>query len=541
MLKPEIIIVGAGPTGLTLANYLGLRGRSVLLVEANAATVGEPRAVSIDDESMRTMQDIGLLDIVRSEVVAGYGTEYWSPTRKRFLKVRPVSQPFGHPRRNAFRQPVLEAQLRRGLARFPHVHTRFGTRVEEFEERDGKVVATLLDGDGGREDVTAGYLVGADGGRSRTRQAIGAQLQGRSADERWLILDLEDAGSAQVDTVVFCDPRRPAISLPGPRETHRFEFKLFAHEHEADLLNDETVTQLLATHDAPPGHRIVRRVVYRFHALLADHWGRGRVWLAGDAAHLSPPFAGQGMNSGIRDAVNLGWKLDMVLCGDLGGGLLSTYQVERSDHVSQMIQLAERIGVVMGPPTRLVGALTRTAFRLLGIWPKARSYFAEMKYKPPPRFRGGFLLRAVSPRTSIVGRMIPQPRLREGPDRGMLLDDWLGQGFVLLGLEIDDVSLAALSLGAAWDRLVGRRRALPVAWVPELADLAGQFLLLRPDRYVLAQFVPADGERIAAELEELRLATWTDGGVPPAPAPATELVGDRRDHINVPSSTFHSC
>ena len=498
----DVIIVGAGPTGLTLANYLGRCGVSVLLVEANPSTVEEPRAVSIDDEALRAIQELGLLDVVVAETVPGYGTDYWSPRKLLFLKVRPVARPFGHPRRSAFRQPVLEAQLRAGLHRYPNVQIQFETTASSIVQDDRCVRVALRRGDA-MQDATARFLVGADGGRSVTRTTIGAQLVGKSIDERWLIVDLENAGSDQSDTIVFCDPRRSAISLPGPRDTHRFEFKLHPHEAEDDLLRAESIARLLAQHEAPRGAKVVRSVVYRFHALLADRWGDNRIWLAGDAAHLSPPFAGQGMNSGIRDAINLGWKLDLVLKYQFGPALLSTYQVERRDHVSQMIQLATRIGVVMGPRSQFSAAATRVAFHTLRLWPAARRYFAEMRFKPPPRFHDGFLVRSHVKGKGAVGRMLPQPRLAGGPGAGQLLDDWLGRGFVLVGIGVEEAVVALISLGERWDALIAKRAAIPVACAPELADLAGTLLLLRPDRYVMVQFEAANAPWAAQQLARL--------------------------------------
>ncbi|WP_375393243.1 FAD-dependent monooxygenase [uncultured Sphingomonas sp.] len=304
---------------------------------------------------------------------------------------------------------------------------------------------------------------------------------------------------------MFCDARRPCIALPGPEQTRRYEFKVLPGEDEAALLADESVARLLADHGAAAGSEIVRKTVYHFHARIADRWGEGRVWLAGDAAHLSPPFAGQGMNSGIRDARNLAWKLAAVAGGRLGPGLLDSYPAERHGHVAQMITLARRMGAIMGPRTRVHGLAQRLGFRLLSAWPAARSWFAEMKYKPPPRFTHGFLAASMLARRGPVGRLLPQPMLREGPHAGERLDALLGTGFALLGVGVD----AGASLGARWDTLVERRVMLPVDAVPELAEHAGMLLLLRPDHYVMARFTPDAVARIIPELEALAAATWT--------------------------------
>ncbi|WP_375398115.1 bifunctional 3-(3-hydroxy-phenyl)propionate/3-hydroxycinnamic acid hydroxylase [uncultured Sphingomonas sp.] len=508
----RVVIVGAGPTGLVLANLLGAAGIDTLLVEANDATVGEPRAVSIDDESLRTVQALGLLDRVGAGVVGGYGSEYRSPRGRVFLRVKPRTQPYGHPRRNAFRQPVFEAQLREGLARFPCVTTLFRCTLERFEDARGRVSIRLRRADGEDLTVHADFLVGCDGARSGVREALGARLVGDTADERWLIIDLVNSPAPSPETIVYCDARRPGIALPGPDRTRRYEFKVLPGEDEATLLADENLTRLVRAHGAAPGSEVVRKTVYRFHARIADVWGRGRVWLAGDAAHLSPPFAGQGMNSGIRDAANLGWKLTAIVQGRLGPRLLDTYPAERRAHVGEMIRLARRMGAIMGPRTRGHGALHRAAFGLLSRWPAARTWFAEMRYKPPPRFEDGFVAGTMPSRRGVVGRMLPQPRLRGGPQAGALLDELLGGDFVLLGVGLDQRSVDAVALGAGWTALLGRRVAVATGWAPELADHAGMLLLLRPDRYVAARFAPGQVAAAVPELESLIARTWVEGG-----------------------------
>jgi len=498
-----VVIAGAGPTGLTLANLLGKAGIRTLLAETNASTVGEPRAVSIDDESLRVVQAMGLIDAVSKDIVRGYGSEYRSPAGSTFLKVHPLAEPYGHPRRNAFRQPLLEAQLREGLSRYPTVDTRFLCPMIGFEQHAEGVTVQLQPVDGPAVTVQADYLIGCDGARSSVRQQLGIALAGSSLHERWLIIDLANSPAPSPETIVFCDATRPCIALPGPHRTRRYEFKLLPGESEAQMLSDESVSRLLGSHGAAPGSAIVRKTVYHFHARIAERWGQERVWLAGDAAHLMPPFAGQGMNSGIRDASNLAWKLAEIVRGRIGPGLLVTYEHERRRHVQRMIQLALRMGAVMGPRTRAHGWATRLFFRALGVSPAVRSYFAEMRYKPPPCFDGGFIARSMLSRNGVVGRMLPQPRIRVGAHAGQRLDDVLGEGFVLLGIGVDPDTLAALPLGGHAGMLVDRRLSLPVEAVPELGAHSGQLLWLRPDRYVMARCRPAEWPAAVSEIEQL--------------------------------------
>ena len=524
-----VVVVGSGPVGLTLANLLGALAVRTLVVERNPTTVQEPRAVSIDDESLRTMQAAGVVDEVLKHVVAGYGSHYYSPSRVRFAKVEPTGEPYGYPRRNAFRQPILEGQLKDALARFDHVDTLYGWRLDSYEQSAERVTLHLVGPADEPRQVTCDHLVGCDGAGSKVREQQGVMLQGTTFDERWLILDLENNENTTKHTEVFCDKRRPCITLPGPGRTRRFEFKLVEGEKDEDLLAPAMVERLLRTHGADPNATLRRKVVYRFHARVAPRWSFGRrVFLAGDAAHLTPPFAGQGMNSGIRDAHNLAWKLAAVLGGHAGPGLLDSYEQERKDHIWQMVELALRMGQVMSPSTWLRGFLTQAGFLALNIWPPARDYVAQMKYKPAPRFKEGFLIPdGKGARRTLVGRLLPQPRMLTEDGRQILLDEVLGNRFALLARTPRPSDAFGKLKQPIWDRLGAARVAvlpagckaepLPGATaVTELDDgLAAALsaypdcaLLLRPDHYVAAVVPLAEAQRAAGAVEELLAGTW---------------------------------
>ena len=321
----------------------------------------------------------------------------------------------------------------------------------------------------------------------------------------------------------------PASRFPGQSSPRRFEFKLHLHETAEQMTDPATVKTLLDTHGADPASVIRRKTVYGFHALVAPRWSKGRVFLAGDACHLTPPFAGQGMNSGIRDAHNIAWKLAEVHAGRASPGILASYQTERRPHVRQMIDLALRMGRIMGPSSPWRGLATRCLFRGLSLWPPAKSYLAEMRYKPKPFFRQGFLIQPQQRRfAGLVGRLIPQPKLMLRNGDRVRLDDVLGDDFGLLligGVPSETRRVSAIWSGAPVTLAqvaITDQDELSISGLVLASDPDGAFsemlgsgsalcLLVRPDRYVMAAFAPSEAAQVLASLHRLL------GGAEPVP------------------------
>ncbi|CAG2142479.1 bifunctional 3-(3-hydroxy-phenyl)propionate/3-hydroxycinnamic acid hydroxylase [Cupriavidus numazuensis] len=523
-LTAAVLVVGAGPTGLTLANILGQHGIDTILIDRKPGTVSEPRAVSIDDESLRTMQAIGLADAVLKDVVAGYGVHYLTrPGGRCFAKVEPTASEYGYPRRNAFRQPLFEATLREGLRRHASVRVLFEHALQSLAQ-DEQGVHAVLEGPEGTVLVEAAYAVGTDGGRSFVRQSIGATLVGSSFKARWLVVDTENDADPFWQTRAYCDPARPIVEVPGPHHTRRFEFLLKPRETDEDILRPERIAELLRPFLGDRPAQVVRKTVYTFHARVADRWRVGRVFLAGDAAHLTPPYAGQGMNSGVRDAHNLGWKLAAVLHRKLSPAALDSYEAERRDHAWALIRLALNLGMVMAPRNRLVAWAWTAFFRATALVPPVRDYFLQMKFKPKPRFHDGLLVTSQADTVDLVGTMLPQPTVRTADDRSVPLDEITGHGFshIAIGAEamvadadLNDVARAmwrrlgtrrVVLLSAMDPQAVRRARergyipvALPAESMPKtLGALAGKVVVVRPDRCVAGVFGRDDAEAWAA-------------------------------------------
>lgn len=512
-MRCDVAVVGAGPTGLTIANLLGQAGLTCVLIERHDETVRQPRAVSIDDESLRTMQAAGLCHEVMADCALDYGSHYYTRSGICFARVEPTTREFGFPRRSAFTQPKLEATLAAALGRFPGVTALFGHVCETFEDNGDAVRLQLRTPSGDAEIVEAGFLIGADGASSAIRKAIGAVLTGETYEQPWLIVDLAATRERLRQTRVVCDPARPFITLPGPGLIRRYEFMLRAGETAESATDAAFVRGLLAASGPDADMPVVRRQVYTFHARIVDCWRRGRVFLAGDAAHLSPPFAGQGMNSGLRDAHNLAWKLAEVIAGRLGDGLLDSYQTEREPHARALVALAIRMGRIMMPTSPVQAWAVQGSLRALRLAPRLKSYFTEMKYKPKPFYRSGFVARPAGVGGGPVGRMVPQPTVEWLDRRRVMLDDVTGNGFALLAYGGDAQAALANAADRDFGLVPGARLAvLPRDCNPDpdgplldhtVRDVDGGFgaflpgkgttlMLVRPDRYVCAAGDAAD-------------------------------------------------
>ncbi|WP_420233430.1 bifunctional 3-(3-hydroxy-phenyl)propionate/3-hydroxycinnamic acid hydroxylase [Pseudomonas sp. ABY48] len=539
-INTQVLVIGAGPTGLTLANLLGQADVDTLIIDCKPGTVTEPRAVSIDDESLRTMQAIGLDQAVLKDVVPGYGVHYFTrPGGRCFGKVEPTGKLYGFPKRNAFRQPLFENTLRLGLERFASLTTRFSHELLEFTQDPHGVCARVRDAEGQLMEVHAAYLVACDGGRSPVRKQLGIEMVGSSFSSRWLVVDTDQDDDPFWQTRVYCDARRPVVEVPGPHRTRRFEFLLKPDETDEQVLDETCLHALLRPFKGDAPVSIVRKTVYTFHARVAERWQVQRVFLAGDAAHLTPPYAGQGMNSGVRDAHNLGWKLVGVLKGKMAQSALLSYESERRDHAWALIKLALNLGVVMAPATVLRARLISGAFALIGLLPPLRDYFLQMRFKPKPRFTRGLVLTEGQAGTLSCGQMFPQPMLTDAHGQERLLDDAIGAGFALIQYgdptrqHIDELK------HGLWSHLEARRILILPAAVQALPSIPGctvlqdredqlktllgdshPFLLLRPDRYIAAIFDKASETRAAESLQSLfGIAVTHSSAIEPSIAP----------------------
>ncbi len=422
VIKADVVVVGAGPCGVTLANYLGTLGVSTLLVERSEEILDYPRAVGVDDESLRSWQGVGLASELLEDMIQNVPARYYNSLGECFAEVAPGDQPFGWPRRNLFIQPLTEATLRKGLQRFGHVRFMPGVEVTGLVQDHAGVRLAANGHDGKAYVIEAQYVVGSDGGRSKIRELIGVNLEGTTDTNKWLVIDVLNDPLDAPFTEIHCHPDRPSFSIHLPYGYRRLEFLVKLHEKDEDVLQPAYLGNLMRKHY--PGvvqlPEIKRARIYLHHSRTADQFSVGRVFLAGDAAHLQPPFFGQGMNSGQRDATNLGWKLAWVVKGRSSPHILSTYSGERRDHALAMVNFATWIGRQYQPRNRLTEWFRDQFFRVIQKVPGAKEYVLQLKFKPMARYRQGIVLQTpenLRRKDNPVGRLFMQPHVAASAGR----------------------------------------------------------------------------------------------------------------------------
>ncbi|QEM80247.1 bifunctional 3-(3-hydroxy-phenyl)propionate/3-hydroxycinnamic acid hydroxylase [Halomonas binhaiensis] len=438
----EIVIVGAGPVGLTLANYLGMRGVKVMVIEKLDQLIDYPRAIGIDDESLRTIQAIGLIDDVLPHTTPYHSMRFLTPKGRCFADIQPMTDEFGWSRRNAFIQPQVDAVLHSGLSRYSDVEVLFSRSVNGIEQDEDGVVVSVENEQkpGETESVRAKYLVACDGGNSYVRRSLDIGFYGKTAPNQWIVVDIAKDPLAIPNVYLCADPVRPYVSAALPHATRRFEFMVMPGETQEQLSQPENMKRLLSSVLPNPDNvELIRSRVYTHNARLAERFRDKRILLAGDAAHIMPVWQGQGYNSGMRDASNLAWKLALVVKGKASPHLLDTYEDERRDHAKAMIDLSVMAGHVLAPPRRWQGTLRDGISWLLNYVPPVKRYFLEMRFKPMPKYERGAQVE-VSPKPkgpTPVGKMFIQPRVDTEHGEEMLLDDVIGCNFAFIAWGAD--------------------------------------------------------------------------------------------------------
>ena len=524
-LSTDIAIVGAGPVGLMIANYLGQCGVNVTLVEKLDSLIDYPRAIGLDDESLRTFQAVGLADNVLPHTTPWHAMRFMTPKGRCFADIQPKTDEFGWSRRNAFIQPLADRVLFEGLQRFDNVKVLFGRELEGFEQSDSGVQLTLKNAEGRSERLQAKYLIGCDGGNSLVRRSLDISFEGKTAPNQWIVVDIANDPLSTPHVYLCCDPVRPYVSAALPHGVRRFEFMVMPGETEAELSKPENMRKLLAKVLPDPDRiELIRSRVYTHNARLAGRFRQGRVLLAGDAAHIMPVWQGQGYNSGMRDASNLAWKLSLVIKGLANDRLLDSYELERRDHAKAMIDLSVLAGHVLAPPKRWQGTLRDGVSWLLNYVPPVKRYFVEMRFKPMPQYSRGALI-VPSEKGSPVGKMFIQPKVLTDAGATVLLDEVIGENFAFIAWGCDPTWGLTTAQIAQWKTLGTRFiQVLPDVQLRAPSDAGNDVIrvgdstgrlrewfargsssiaLLRPDRFLAGLATPQTLGKACNELAQV--------------------------------------
>ena len=497
----DVAIVGYGPTGVTAALTLARRGVRVVAFERDADIYPRARAVTVNDWTMRIFQSLGIAERIARVIEPQRALRWVTYDGTEIMRVEhPPSTLGAEPRFYNIYQPVMEAELRACAAEYGELaDVRYGVEVTGLEQDADGVTVTAVDAATGEpRTVRVRYVIGADGGGSATRGLIGARLLGHTLDARWIVIDCRvRRWWPDRDLLTFwSDRRRPVVDIALSAGNHRWEIPLQPHETEADFATEDAVWPLLAAMGVTTEDVSIHQwAFYRHHTRMADTWRDGRVFLAGDAAHLMPPWAGAGMQTGMRDAHNLCWKLGRVLTGELDAGWLDTYETERRPNAAFYTGLAVQLGRVIKQEA------TEAEIAEMNRVPEGTVTPFEPPLIAPPVLDAGWIRGPVGD-ASVVGRMVPQQIAGSVTGRMARLDELLGDGFVLLGADVDPAALLSSGERAGWDALGARYVAvrprsaytrgpdelvdLQEVLLPWLARYGVRAVAVRPDRFVAA-------------------------------------------------------
>jgi len=451
----DVVIVGAGPCGVSAANMLGQYGISTLVIDKAGDIVTHPRAVGMCEEGSRIMDTLGVLEDPELNFLQINSIQFHNKIRESVFHADTYAPKNGHSIIRTFHQPDLEKCLRKSLAKWPSVELATASELVDFKDSDHGVELSVKQA-GELIKLKSRFLLACDGASSPVRQKLNIGFAGATYPQDWMILDVDNNPQASSEIIFSINPQRPSVTLPGPDNKRRWEFVVKKEDNPDELFKEQNLKKLIGQWGDVANMKVSRKAVYSFHARTADHYQQGNVFLMGDAAHITPPFAGQGMMAGFRDGYNLCWKLKSVLKKELNPSVLDSYQVERIPQSKQVIKFAQTMGSVILPQNPAVAKIRDGIIKILGGLGLHSKHKGIPMEKIPNHINGAYLKHTVVSKLFKTGTDLPQYILHKD-DKPVLSDKLIDSSFYLLGWQVNPEKLLDEKTLARWHSMAGKK------------------------------------------------------------------------------------
>ena len=435
MKKFDVAIVGCGPIGAVIANILGSEKLSICIIEKENTIYDKPRAIVLDWEAMRTLQYCGVAHELSASIKPHPGTDYIGVNGEIIKLFDPQPPPYelGWPSTFTFIQPQLEKLLRASMSKKKNIQFFSGYELSNLFQNKREVGIRLNNiSDNKKLEIVADYLIGCDGARSSVRSILKINMEDHGFDESWIVVDahLIKETNLPKKTTQYCWPSRPATYVVGPGNLRRWEIKILPKENKKYFDDQENVIEVLKNYVDVSALDIWRSATYRHKVVVAKDWRKRRVFLAGDSAHQTPPFLGQGLCTGMRDAFNISWKLAHIKNYGFKKSILSSYQSERKPHATKIIKYAKDFGLIIGEMD--IDAAKKRDKKLRKQLLKGHMETTRQKFIPDLKTGMIFKDNMDKNNSNLAGTLFVQPKIKKPRGNAILFDDYLPMRFLFI-------------------------------------------------------------------------------------------------------------